>query len=89
MDVWLINRFTKININDATKDPEYWITDSLLSKVDLQILGVKIHDAKMMNHTSSNLFEEYMNIVENIENDLDDTENSCIIKQLRDTISDN
>ena len=43
----------------------------------------------MMNHTSSNLFEEYMNIVENIENDLDDTEKSCIIKQLRDTHSDN
>ena len=65
--------FTKSNTNDATKDPEYWINDSELSKVDLQILGVKIHDAKMMNHISSNLPEEYLNIVEHIESDIDDT----------------
>ena len=41
--------------------------------MDLQILGVKIHDANMMNHISSNLPEEYLNIVEHIESDIDDT----------------
>ena len=42
-------------------------------KWTLQILVLKIHDAKMMNHISSNLPEEYMNIVEHIEHDIDDT----------------
>ena len=87
MDVWLGNKIFKIHINDATKTPEYWITNSYWSKVDFQILGGKIHDAKMMNHISPNLLEEYMNIVENIEDDLDDTETLFTFQQLRGNIS--
>ena len=46
-----------------------------------------INDAKMMNHISPNLLEEYMNIVENIEDDLDDTETLFTFQQLRGNIS--
>ena len=49
----------------------------------LQLLRLKIHDANMMNHVSSNLPEEYMNIVEHIEYDIDYKSNACTIKQLR------
>ena len=49
----------------------------------LQLLRLKIHDANMMNHVSSNLPGEYMNIVEHIEYDIDYKSNSCTIKQLR------
>ena len=58
-----------------------------VSKVDFtNILGLKIHDANMMNHISSNLPEEYMKIVEHIEYDIDYTKNECTIQQLRGNI---
>ena len=63
----LWNKFTKCELDDVTRDPEYWITELELLREDLRKLGVIIDGAEIMTHILSNLTEGYKNIFENLE----------------------
>ena len=53
---------TKGELYDVTRDPEYWITELKQFWGDLPKLGAIINYLEIMTHILSNLHEEYKNI---------------------------
>ena len=53
----LRNKFAKSELYDVTREPEDWITELKLLRVNLRELRVIINDVEMMIHILSNLPE--------------------------------
>ena len=83
----LRKKFAKCELYGVTRDPEYWTTELELFRANLRKLGVIVDDAEMMTHIISNLPEEYENIVENLEDELDDDIAMLNIKIIWDKLS--
>ena len=77
----------KTRVRLCQKNPEDWITQLELLRDNLRKLGVIIDDVKMMTHILSNLTEEYENIVETLEEELDNDIDMLTIERILDKIS--
>ena len=75
-------KFSRIDLDDISGDPEEWITELELLRVNLPSLGVVIDDVKIMTHIVTNLPEENQNILENIEEYLYDNIDTLTIKRI-------
>ena len=83
----LSNKFAKNDLNYVTRYPEDWVSDLELLIGDLRKLGFIIDDVEIMTHILSNLPEEYENIFENLEKELDYYIDMLTIKIIWDKLS--
>ena len=62
----LSKKFAKCELDDATRDPEYWINDTKLFRgPELRVI---IDDVLIITHIMSNLHESCENIFKNLKN---------------------
>ena len=82
----LKKEFHTSSLNDVTKDPDEWITNLERMRIRLKAMKHEISDEDLMIHVLNNLPEEYDNLVEDLEDRIEASNDPLTIKTLRERL---
>ena len=82
----LQKKFDKYELYSVTRNPKEGITELKILRGYLWKLNVQFGDIEMMTHILSNFHEAYEKFIENLEDELDDAEDSLTIDRIRDKL---